>query len=125
MCSPTLAHAPHVDYFSKAFDTVNQNKTNIFFHRFPPERKCQTLAICLLKRADSQLSILLHSFRKIHNPNFTPEIKNLIEIRDNIKHSPPFPRTVETARAVQSLNEQISTKIKRVTQVTGPCISPV
>jgi len=51
--------------------------------------------------------------RKVHNPNFTPEIKSLIETRDNIKHSPPFPNTEVTARTVLSLNEQISTKIEQ------------
>ena len=28
--------------------------------------------------------------RKVHNPNFTPEIKSLIGTREK-KHSPPFP----------------------------------
>ena len=50
---------------------------------------------------------------KVHNPNFTPEIKSLIETRDNTKQSPPFPQTEDTVRTVQSLNEQIRTKIKQ------------
>ena len=50
--------------------------------------------------------------RRVDNPNFTPEIKSLIETRENTKHSAPFPQTEETVRTVLSLNEQITTKLK-------------
>ena len=50
--------------------------------------------------------------RKIANPNFTPEIKNLIKQRDNIKHNSIFPHTPETVQEIQTLNSEIDKQIQ-------------
>ena len=47
-----------------------------------------------------------------YNPNFTPEIANLIKQRDRLKHNSPFPHTPDTKARIQFLDDNINTKIK-------------
>ena len=48
------------------------------------------------------------------NPNFSPEVKRLIQQRDALKHATPHPLTLETVNEITALNTDISSLINTI-----------